>query len=99
VLDACLEGQSLRPLSTIDVPSVILMLSYVRAGLGIGLAPGLAIGALGEHVIVERARIAPRAVKLVTRTNWRPGVIAARLLQLLASEAVRAPRRKASAVR
>ena len=95
VLDAYLESQSLRPLSTIDVPSVILMLSYVRAGLGIGLAPGLAIGTLGERVLVERARIAPRAVKLLTRTNWRPGTVAERVMLLLSSEAARAgPRRR-----
>lgn len=31
--------------------------------------------------------------KLLTRSNWRPGVIAARLLELLAAEAIRATRR------
>jgi DNA-binding transcriptional LysR family regulator len=90
VLDAYLEGQSIRPASTIDVPSVILMLSYVRAGLGIGLAPALALGSLGRRVVVERARIAPRRVTLLTRTNWRPGEVAGRLLQLIATEAARA---------
>jgi DNA-binding transcriptional LysR family regulator len=99
LLDAYLEGQTIRPLSTIDVPSVILMLSYVRAGLGIGLAPALAIGGLGQRVVVERARIAPRAVKLLTRANWRPGVIAGRLLQLLAGEAATATQRRGESVR
>jgi DNA-binding transcriptional LysR family regulator len=89
MLDAYLQGQAIRPTSTIDVPSVILMLSYVRAGLGIGLAPALALGNLGERVVVERARVAPRRVKLVTRTSWRPGEIAARLLQVIATEAAR----------
>jgi DNA-binding transcriptional LysR family regulator len=90
VLDAYLQGQAIRPTSTIDVPSVILMLSYVRAGLGIGLAPALALGNLGGRVVVERARVAPRRVKLVTRTSWRPGEIATRLLQVIATEAARA---------
>jgi DNA-binding transcriptional LysR family regulator len=90
VLDAYLDSQSIRPASTIDVPSVILMLSYVRAGLGIGLAPALALGSLGRRVVVERARIAPRRVKLLTRANWRPGDVATRLVQLIATEAARA---------
>ncbi len=93
VLDAYLEHQGIRPVSTIDVPSVILMLSYVRAGLGVGLAPALALEGLGSRVSIERARIAPRRVKLLTRANWRPGAIAEHLLQLLKTEAARrAPR-------
>ncbi len=93
VLDSYLEAQAIRPVSTIDVPSVILMLSYVRAGLGVGLAPALALEGLGSRISVERARIAPRRVKLLTRANWRPGPIAEHLLQLLTTEAARrAPR-------
>jgi DNA-binding transcriptional LysR family regulator len=90
VLDAYLEAHAIRPVSTIDVPSVILMLSYVRAGLGIGLAPALALEGLGARVAVERARIAPRRVKLLTRSNWHPGEVAARLVQLLVTEGARA---------
>jgi DNA-binding transcriptional LysR family regulator len=89
VLDAYLESRAIRPVSTIDVPSVILMLSYVRAGLGVGLAPALALEGLGSRVSIERARIAPRRVKLLTRANWRPGAIAEHLLQLLKTEAAR----------
>ena len=37
-----------------DVPSVILMLSYVRAGLGVGLAPALALEGLGSRVSNQR---------------------------------------------
>ncbi len=90
LLDAYLEGQRLRPMSTIEVPSVILMLSYVRAGLGVGLAPALSLDGLGARVSVERARSSPRRVKLLTRANWRPGEIAGRFLRLLAAEAARA---------
>jgi DNA-binding transcriptional LysR family regulator len=93
ILESFLDAHSIRPVSTIDVPSVILMLSYVRAGLGVGLAPALALEAPGSRMSTERARIAARPVKLLTRANWRPGEVAARLLQLLATEAARrAPR-------
>jgi DNA-binding transcriptional LysR family regulator len=90
VLDAYLDREAIRPMSTIDVPSVILMLSYVRAGLGIGLAPALALEGLGRRVTIERARIAPGHVKLLTRGSWRPGDVAGHLLRLLEAEAARA---------
>jgi DNA-binding transcriptional LysR family regulator len=89
ILETFLEAHAIRPVSTIDVPSVILMLSYVRGGLGVGLAPALALDGLGSRISIERARIAARPVKLLTRTNWRPGQVATRLLQLLATEAAR----------
>src|SRR5262249_23517940 len=43
LLEAYLERERLRPTSTIDVPNVSLMLSYVSAGIGVGLAPALAL--------------------------------------------------------
>src|SRR4029077_5714083 len=43
ILDEYLGRLRLRPLSTIDLPSVSLLLSYVRQGLGMGLVPGLAL--------------------------------------------------------
>ncbi|HEY3592536.1 MAG TPA: LysR family transcriptional regulator, partial [Polyangiaceae bacterium] len=43
LLDAFLEQRRVRPLSTIDVPSVSLLLSYASAGLGVGLVPALAL--------------------------------------------------------
>ena len=38
-----LADDRIRPVSTIDVPSVSLLLSYVSGGLGIGLVPALAL--------------------------------------------------------
>src|SRR5256885_12212543 len=43
LLDAFLEEQRITPLSTIDVTSVSLMLAYASGGLGVGLAPALAV--------------------------------------------------------
>src|SRR4029450_3566253 len=42
LLDQYLADERIRPVSTIDVPSVSLLLSYVSGGLGIRLGPGLA---------------------------------------------------------
>ncbi len=90
ILDEYLERHRIQPTSTIDVPSVILMLSYVRAGLGLGLAPALSLGAGRGRIAVERARVAPRAVKLVMRDRWRPTPVAERFIESLAAEAARA---------
>ena len=43
LLDQYLADERIRPVSTIDVPSVSLLLSYVSGGLGIGLVPALAL--------------------------------------------------------
>ena len=43
LLDQYLADARIRPVSTIDVPSVSLLLSYVSGGLGIGLVPALAL--------------------------------------------------------
>ncbi len=90
ILDGYLERHRIQPISTIDVPSVILMLSYVRAGLGLGLAPALSLGAGRGRMAVERARVAPRPVKLVMRDRWRPTPVAERFIESLATEATRA---------
>src|SRR6266566_2578739 len=42
LLDQYFSDERIRPVSTIDVPSVSLLLSYVSGGLGIGLVPALA---------------------------------------------------------
>jgi DNA-binding transcriptional LysR family regulator len=69
LLDHYLADNRIRPVSTIDVPSVSLLLSYVSGGLGIGLVPALALGeAPGDRVLSEPARVPPLPVTLV----WRP---------------------------
>src|SRR4030095_1384245 len=58
LLDEYLAEHRIRPVSTIDVPSVSLLLSYVSGGLGIGLVPALALAEAPPDGIVR----APAAV-------------------------------------
>src|SRR3569833_3344176 len=52
LLDEYLGRTGLRPTSTIDVPSVSLLLSYVSSGLGVGLAPSLAANRIDRAKVV-----------------------------------------------
>ncbi len=91
LLDAYLERARIRPRSTIDVPSVSLLLAYVAGGVGIGLAPALAVDAsTGRDVVVERARIAPLPVVLIVRAGLYRGPAANDFLTRVAAEARRA---------
>jgi DNA-binding transcriptional LysR family regulator len=68
LLDDFLARARIRPVSTIDVTSVSLLLAYVSGGLGVGLAPTLALGDVdARRVIVERAEVPPLPVQLVSR--------------------------------
>src|SRR5215467_12743385 len=85
VLEQYLADARVRPVSTIDVPSVSLLLSYVSGGLGIGLVPALALSeARKDRIVTEPARVPPLPVNLV----WRPAAhrqpALARLVALLA---------------
>jgi DNA-binding transcriptional LysR family regulator len=72
LLDAFLQEQRIRPASTIDVPSVSLMLSYVSGGLGVGLVPALALAEVPRsRVVAELAVVQALPVKLVYRSNYR----------------------------
>jgi DNA-binding transcriptional LysR family regulator len=94
LLDEYLERERVQPVSTIDVPSVSLMLSYVSGGLGIGLAPALALADIARgRVRVERARVPALPVKLLSRPAARRSPIAARFAADLAAEGRRAGRR------
>jgi len=96
LLDDYLERERVRPVSTIDVPSVSLMLSYVSGGLGIGLAPALALAEVAPgRVVVERARVPTLPVKLVSRPSSRRGSVAALFATQLAAEGRRAGERLA----
>lgn len=69
LLDRYLEEHAVRPASIIDVPSVSLMLAYAAGGLGVGLAPALALEpAHARSLAVERADVTPLPVALVTRS-------------------------------
>jgi len=71
VLDAALERHGIRPVSTIDVPSVSLLVAYAATGSGIGLAPALPLRDVDpERIVVEDAGLPPLAVRLVLRPNF-----------------------------
>ena len=95
LLDQYLAEERIRPVSTIDVPSVSLLLSYVDGGLGIGLVPALALAELTpgrgrSRIVVEPARVPPLPVTLVHRPAARPQPALSRLVSRLAAEGRRA---------
>jgi DNA-binding transcriptional LysR family regulator len=91
VLDDYLNDQRIRPVSTIDVPSVSLLLSYVSGGLGIGLVPALALAeAPRERVVSEPAHVPSLPVTLVWRAAARRPTALARLADLLARAGAKA---------
>ena len=86
LLDQYLAEHRIRPVSTIDVPSVSLLLSYVSGGLGIGLVPALALAEAPAGVLVcEPARMPALPVTLVWRTAARRPPALTRLAALLAT--------------
>jgi DNA-binding transcriptional LysR family regulator len=90
LLDHYLEERRLRPTSTIDVPSVSLLLAYATGGVGIGLVPALACeGVARERIALQRAEMPLHPVRLVTRTLWHGGGAAERFVAELLQEASR----------
>jgi DNA-binding transcriptional LysR family regulator len=94
LLDRYLEQRGIRPASTVDVPSVSLLLAYATGGVGIGLVPALSLDSndLGA-LLVEPSELAPLPVQLVTRVG-RPLVpvverFTTRLLQQAEEERAR----------
>ena len=87
VLDEYLGRLRLRPLSTIDLPSVSLLLSYVRQGLGMGLVPGLALRRDDRrHLLVEAADVPAIDVRLACRPTLKRTKAVARFLDGLVEE-------------
>jgi DNA-binding transcriptional LysR family regulator len=96
LLEDYLTRERIQPTSTIDVPSVSLLLAYVSGGLGVGLAPALALAELDRgRVRWERAAVPALPVALVHRPGFRRGAAAARFAARLIAEcrARRSPRR------
>ncbi len=90
LLDQYLADERIRPVSTIDVPSVSLLLSYVSGGLGIGLVPALALAeAPRDRVVSAPARVPALAVTLLWRPSARRQPALARLATLLAAAGAR----------
>jgi DNA-binding transcriptional LysR family regulator len=90
LLDQYFADERIRPVSTIDVPSVSLLLSYVSGGLGIGLVPALALAeAPAERVVTTPARVPALPVVLMWRSAARRQPALARLASLLAQAGAR----------
>jgi DNA-binding transcriptional LysR family regulator len=90
LLDEYLAEHRIRPVSTIDVPSVSLLLSYVSGGLGIGLVPALALAeAPTDRVVREPARMPALPVTLVWRAAARRPPALTRLATLLTTAGAR----------
>jgi DNA-binding transcriptional LysR family regulator len=88
LLDHYLEERRLEPTSTIDVPSVSLLLAYATGGVGIGLVPALACEGLARAPIVLRLADMPtHPVRLVTRRLWHGGAAVDRFVAELVDEA------------
>jgi DNA-binding transcriptional LysR family regulator len=87
LLEDYLARERIQPVSTIDVPSVSLLLAYVSGGLGIGLAPALALAELDRGLVRwERAAVPALAVTLVHRPGFRRGAAAGRFAARLIAE-------------
>lgn len=87
LLEDYLERERIHPISTIDVPSVSLLLAYVSGGLGVGLAPALALAELDRgRVRWERAAVPALPVALVHRPGFRRAAAAARFADRLMAE-------------
>ncbi|MGH7368000.1 MAG: LysR substrate-binding domain-containing protein, partial [Candidatus Rokuibacteriota bacterium] len=98
LLEDYLTREGIEPLSTIDVPSVSLLLAYVSGGLGVGLAPALALAELDRgRVRWERAAVPALAVALVHRPGFRRGAAAGRFAARLIAEGTRVGARLARA--
>jgi DNA-binding transcriptional LysR family regulator len=90
LLDQYFADERIRPVSTIDVPSVSLLLSYVSGGLGIGLVPALALAeAPAERIVTTPARVPALPVVLMWRSAARRQPALARLASLLAEAGAR----------
>ncbi|MGC4086570.1 MAG: LysR family transcriptional regulator [Polyangiaceae bacterium] len=70
LLDRYLEQRGIRPASTVDVPSVSLLLAYATGGVGIGLVPALSLDERDrDSLLVEPSDLPRLPVQLVTRAG------------------------------
>lgn len=88
LLDEFLGRSGLKPQSTIDVPSVSLMLSYVRNGLGVGLAPYLGVNRADRaRVLVQPADVPDIEVRLMLYPALKRTAPVRRFIDELVTEA------------
>lgn len=90
LLDQYLEQRGIRPASTIDVPSVSLLLAYATGGVGIGLIPLLPLDEreLGGAQL-EPADVPALPVQLVMRSGRRAVPAVDRFIDRLLKEAAK----------
>ena len=94
IFDQYVDQHRIRVSSTIDVPSVSLMLSYASGGLGIGLVPKLAVDPdLARRVTVEPADVEELPTRLAYRKGYRLSPVAERFVARLQAEGKRAAAR------
>ena len=90
LFDEYLAAHGVRPSSTIDVPSVSLLLGYVEAGVGVGLAPTVALAGVDEDALeIHPAAIRPLPVKLVMRPGHPSTTVAQELVDRIVAEGIR----------
>ena len=93
LLDEFLGRSGLRAASTIDVPSVSLLLSYVRNGLGVGLAPQLALNRIDRSsILIQPADVPEVDVRLMLYPALKRSAPVRRFIDELVAEARRAPK-------
>jgi DNA-binding transcriptional LysR family regulator len=97
LLDEWLDAHGVRVTSTIDVPSVSLLLAYATGGVGVGLIPALSLEADEARgaVELERADLPALPVKLVLREGRRRDAAVEHFVERVEREAERRARRLA----
>ncbi len=91
ILDRLMESYRLTPKSTIDVPSVSMLVSYAAGGVGVGLAPAAGLfDTSPARVTLVPAEIPPLPVRLVTRSGYRPPPAVMKLIEKLEAEGQKA---------
>jgi DNA-binding transcriptional LysR family regulator len=94
LLDEWLDRRGVRVTSTIDVPSVSLLVAYATGGVGVGLVPALSLE-VGElrGLELERADLPPLPVKLVLREGRRRDAAVDHFVERLERQAEREAKR------
>jgi len=101
LLDEWLDAHGVRVTSTIDVPSVSLLLAYATGGVGVGLIPALSLDTTETRgsVEIERADLPALPVKLVLRAGRRSDAAIEHFVERLEREAHVLARRLATKTR
>jgi hypothetical protein len=89
LLDRYVEEHALRPVSTIDIPSVSIALAYATGGVGIALLPALPLTSpQARGLSLQRAELPPLPVKLLQRAGRAPSAAIERFVARLLEQAV-----------